>query len=302
VADPARQAMLALIPSLLDMDEVGRELEWAAAHSFRGIIVRQAEEGLPPLADLRYEPLWAACADLRLPVHFHGGIGAPAEPPINSPMGDLFTGIETAYYGFRPVWFLILGGTFDRHPALQVVFTEVHASWVPSVIDMLDVRYEDHWLQFRELLPGRPSEYWYRHCSVAASFLSRAEVEMRDLIGADSLMYGNDYPHVEGIWPQTKRYVNEIFGGIDEEPARKLAGLNAVSLYNFDLGRLNQVAERIGPPVSEVLASTPAPAQSHATDRIAARAARPASWVMCGVPRQFVRHREPGTRRSMRSE
>jgi predicted TIM-barrel fold metal-dependent hydrolase len=289
VGDPSHQAMLALLPSLLDVDEVRREIEWAASAGFRGVIVRQAEEGLPLLADLRYEPLWSALEDAGLPAHFHGGVGVPAEPPIESPAAHLFGGIETAYWGYRPIWYLIMGGTFERHPRLDVVFTEVHASWVPSVIDMLDVRYEDQWLMFRDFLPRKPSEYWYEHGHVGASFLSRQEVELRDVIGVNNMMYGNDYPHVEGIWPQSRRYMNEIFGGVPEADVRKLAGENAARLYGFDLATLNARAETVGPAIADVINSRPASPDTFATDRMTSRAARPASWVMAGVPRGFVR-------------
>ena len=285
--DPLRQAGLALIPSLADMDEVLAELRWAATNQFRGIIVRQAEEGLPLLADLRYEPLWAAAAEAGLVVHFHGGVGQPLELPINSPAAGMFAGIETAFWGYRPVWYLIFGGVFERHPKLRVVFTEVHASWVPSVIDMLDVRYQDQWLMFSEHLPRKPSEYWYQNCSIGASFVSRAEVEMIDYIGPKALMYGSDYPHVEGIWPQTIHYMHEVFAGIDPQVTQNVAGLNAVDLYRFDRSQLQQVADRIAPTVDEVVSGAPSLPSTHARDRIAARAARPASWVIGGVPRGF---------------
>src|SRR5262249_5510168 len=131
----------------------------------------------------------------------------------------------------------------------------------------------------------KPSRHWHRQGHVGASFLSRAEVAMMDDIGRHVLMYGNDYPHVEGIWPQTKHYLHEVLAGHTGEVARLVCSENAVRLYGFDGAYLDEVAQDVGPGVDDVLAGSPSPASSHATDRIAARAARPAGWVMAGPRR-----------------
>jgi predicted TIM-barrel fold metal-dependent hydrolase len=285
VFDPARQAPLVLVPSVADVDLAIAELRWGAQAGFRGVILRQQEDGVPLLYDPRYEPLWDACEDLGLPVHFHGGVGLPLEPDSTSPHLAMFSSIETAWWGYRPIWHLIFAGVLERHPSLQVVFAEMHGSWAPSVIDMLDVRYEDQWLQYRDILPHKPSDYWKRQCFVGASFLSRREVEMREQIGEDKLMYASDYPHVEGIWPQTPHYLHEVFAGFSPELARKLCAENAAAIYGFDLAHLDAVAANVGPVVEDVVSGQPSPIETHATDRMAARAARPANWVMSGPPR-----------------
>ncbi len=33
--------------------------------------------------------------------------------------------------------------------------------------------------------------------------MSRAECEIRDRIGVDRIMWGADYPHIEGTWPHS---------------------------------------------------------------------------------------------------
>jgi len=287
--DHRHQAALALVPSTKDIERVLSELRWAAEAGCRGIVIRQMEHGLPLLHDSRYEPIWATAEELGLLVHFHGGIGMPLEVRSDSPAALLCSTMETAWWNYRPLWCLIFGGVFERHPNLKVVFTEGSASWVPTILDTMDVRYEDHWLQYKDALRDKPSDYWYRHCYVGASFLSRPEVELLDLIGPANAMFGNDYPHVEGIWPQTKSYLHEVLAGNREDVARSVCAENAARLYGFDLAYLNQLAEAVGPLASEVLSGSPSPASTHPTDRMAARAARPASWVMAGVPRGFTR-------------
>ena len=61
---------------------------------------------------------------------------------------------------------------------------------------------------------------------------------MRYEIGVDCMMFGSDYPHVEGTWPRTFDWVAATLGGIPEAEQRKILGGNAARLYGFDLDLL----------------------------------------------------------------
>ena len=50
-----------------------------------------------------------------------------------------------------------------------------------------------------------PTFYAQRNCWYGASFPSRAELEGIDLVGADKVLWGNDYPHFEGTHPDSRR-------------------------------------------------------------------------------------------------
>ena len=51
----------------------------------------------------------------------------------------------------------------------------------------------------RSELPAarRPSEYWRTNCLAGASFVHKAEVEMRHELGVETILFGRDYPHPE---------------------------------------------------------------------------------------------------------
>ena len=75
-----------------------------------------------------------------------------------------------------------------------------------------------------------PSEYWSGQCFVGSSSVSRAETDMRYEIGVDCMMFGSDYPHVEGTWPRTFDWVAATLGGIPEaSSARSSAATRRVS-------------------------------------------------------------------------
>lgn len=76
--EPDRLLGLALIGSLADVDEAVKEIRRVRESGLRaGILLPLHYTGLPFYNDERYEPLWAACAELDMPVHSHAGDGIP---------------------------------------------------------------------------------------------------------------------------------------------------------------------------------------------------------------------------------
>jgi len=63
-------------------------------------------------------------------------------------------------------------------------------------------------------------------------------------------MWGSDYPHPEGSWPNTGQYLRDTFANLPEADGRKILGENAVDFYGLDRIRLQQVADEIGPDAS----------------------------------------------------
>jgi predicted TIM-barrel fold metal-dependent hydrolase len=152
---------------------------------------------------------------------------------------------------------VLWAGVFERHPKLKFVLTEQGAGWIPAALAQLDGMYTSaKHPQFREGLSLKPSEYWARQCYSGASFLSRLECEMRHAIGPDRMMWGSDYPHLEGTWPHTAERVRETFAGVPEPEVRMMMGETAAKVYNFDLNKLRSVAERVGPTVDAVAGVT----------------------------------------------
>ena len=70
---------------------------------------------------------------------------------------------------------------------------------------------------------------------------------MRAAIGLGNIMWGSDYPHPEGTWPETRAQLLENFRGVPEPELAALLGGNALRVYGFDAGKLAPLAARIGP-------------------------------------------------------
>lgn len=73
---------------------------------------------------------------------------------------------------------------------------------------------------------------------------------MRDQIGVEQIMWGSDFPHPEGTWPNTTTYYKETFSGFPEAAGRQILGGNAAAFYGMDRDYLDAIAAEIGPESS----------------------------------------------------
>jgi predicted TIM-barrel fold metal-dependent hydrolase len=265
-AEVPGRALGLLHPPRHDMDAAVRELRWGRQAGLRGIQIPCDDPRLPAYWDEYWEPLWNECEDLGLAVHFHGGTAHGTDrglPPGNETVAKQVLSVEMAFWMSRPVKILIFGGVLERHPKLNVVFTEFGADWVPNLLARMDWLYTDSFshLTNQITISRPPSEYWYRQCYVGASLMSRDEVAMREQIGVDNLMHGVDYPHPEGSWMRTTQWLQQIFGGtgIPEVDLRKILGENAVKVYDLDIDQLQPIAERVGPNYADIVNARPKP-------------------------------------------
>ncbi|MGO9352136.1 MAG: amidohydrolase family protein, partial [Mycobacterium sp.] len=100
---------------------------------------------------------------------------------------------------------------------------------------------------------------------VGASFMRPVECAERHRIGVDRIMWGSDYPHLEGTAPYTREALRHTFSGVPTAEVTAMVGANAAAVYGFDLDALAPLVNRIGPTVAEVdepLAAVPGDASS----------------------------------------
>jgi predicted TIM-barrel fold metal-dependent hydrolase len=274
---PERLLLTAAIGSCTDMDATVAELDWIAEHGFLGTFTPgfMRHRDMPPLFDPYWEPFFASCEAQCLALVVHAGFGfeqgvvydgmARVDREVAETGGgemdrvmllarDVFTAdFFSSVKARRPMWQLMFGGVFDRHPDLKLVMSEVRADWMPAVIAHLDALYDRH----HDQLPARrrPREYWRTNCLAGASFVHRAEVEMRHDIGVEQILFGRDYPHPEGTWPNTPDWLRSAFAGVPESELRLMLGENAIRFFGLDRAPLEAIAARIGPEVTDLAGS-----------------------------------------------
>ncbi len=231
---PDRFAGLACIPNH-DVDMAAAEIRKVARLGMRGVEFNVSTAKLP-LWHPYWEPMWAAAEDVGLPISFHT-LGTAQELPEGlSPKVEMaaratrLTQFQIAMAG--PLAAVIFGGVLEHHPGLKLVLGESGIGWIPYVLDRMDYEWED---QFQGLdLKMKPSEYWRRQ--MYATFQQdEIGVRLLDLLGEDNIMWGSDFPHPDGLWPDSQQFIARQFKDLPEATRRKLMCENAAKLYGFPL-------------------------------------------------------------------
>lgn len=269
-APTRRRALVQLLPN--DVDAAVAEMRWAREHDVVGGVMLPAvppNHVVEPYFHERYETLWATASDLGLPVHQHQGSGSPDR-------GDDQPVARTVRYVDHELWtrltlgHLIVGGVFERHPGLRVVWTEMPGlRWVLEDLERLtrqlrvvqsrhadDPRQLNFWRTFgspvTEGLSLTPMEYFRRNCYIGASMLSPFDMPYVHVLGTDRIMWGHDAPHEEGSCGLTLESLRVNFHDVSVEDCRRMFTGTAAELYRFDLDALTPVAARIGPRIADV--------------------------------------------------
>jgi predicted TIM-barrel fold metal-dependent hydrolase len=132
------------------------------------------------------------------------------------------------------VAYLCASGVLERHPELRVGMVECGAGWLAWTLDAMDDAYREHHAWVRPRLEALPGEYFRRQGFVT---FQRDPVGLANVghTGAGCLLWGSDYPHPEGTWPDSQAVVAEQFAGIADDVADRILVHNAASLYRIDL-------------------------------------------------------------------
>jgi len=86
----------------------------------------------------------------------------------------------------------------------------------------------------RPKLSLKPSEIIQRQVHVAFQY-DRACIMSRSVTGHQALMWGSDYPHHEGTFPNSRNVLAHLFDGIEisEREKADIVGGNAARLFRL---------------------------------------------------------------------
>ena len=80
---------------------------------------------------------------------------------------------------------------------------------------------------------------------------------MRHEIGLENLLWGSDFPHPEGTWPETPTCLSHAFHDLPEDETARILGTNALDFYAFDRDAVHALATKIGPTPADVALPPP---------------------------------------------
>ena len=224
------------IVPVIDIPMAVAEVERAAKLGYRAIKVPLTVEKRPyNLPD--YEPLWAAIEETGLVLSLHAF--ADAEDYYPEDWGEeegvggalIFMAMSMAR-GQYPVAELIASGALQRHPDLNFVVVECGAGWLAWLLQVLDEQADKKHMWIRPRLEMKPSEFFRRQGGIT---FSDDPVALRclDFVGAETLLWGSDYPHDEGTFPHSQAVIDRTFADIAQADKRKIVYDNARRIYGI---------------------------------------------------------------------
>lgn len=197
--------------SLLDLDMAVAELERVLAQGAKAIHLMPGPQGNRSPADPVFDPFWARVNEAGVPVALHiseSGYnelfstiwGEEANPTSHEQSAFQWTN----FFGDRPIMdtisSMIYMNLFGKFPNIKVFSVENGSLWVNYLVKAMDkmkgMGRNGPWPG--GYVKGRPSEVFKRHVFVSPYFEEDIDV-LTDLIGADQVLFGSDYPHSEGL-------------------------------------------------------------------------------------------------------
>ena len=229
---PQRLGAIAQIPNH-DPQAAVDELRRAAKLGLKGVQIDYQDVALPIYYD-DWDVLWKASAQCAMPIHFHLQGAHPRRPnPEDVDNPKYAMAFSSLLYildwvdGLEALSSILLTGACERYPDFKFVLGESGIAWIPFMLDRMDHECTNY--------PGlkmKPSDYFRRQGY--ATFHN--EGIAGDLIGhwgEDNVMWGNDYPQPDGVWPDSQEVIQRTIGKVGEKVRRKVICENAAKLYGF---------------------------------------------------------------------
>jgi len=203
---------------LADPAEAVRELERVLARDARAILIRMAPvftaDGPRSLGDPIFDPFWGLAAEAGIVAAFHTGDSGYTRysdewEPVGNYRSFMFTAfrlltIDRAVYDTMAA--LLCHGVFARFPRLRALSVENGAAWASQLLGNLRKVCKTQSAEFE----GDPVETFKRH--VWVSPFQEDDIESYvELLGADRVVLGSDWPHAEGL-VQPMDFVADLHG------------------------------------------------------------------------------------------
>jgi predicted TIM-barrel fold metal-dependent hydrolase len=196
------------------VDRALEELAWVLERGAKAILVRPA-----PVPDVdgrrrsfaleEFDPFWEAVQEADIVVGMHAsddgsqrflneweGLRGDEFTPFSGRQSAFVSIISADHRGIHDVVASIIGhGLANRFPRLKIVPVENGSAWVRPLIQVLQRLYE----RTPQIFVEDPVEALKR-CVYVHPFHEEDPLGLIELVGADNVVFGSDYPHPEGMY------------------------------------------------------------------------------------------------------
>jgi len=216
------------------VDKAIEELEWVLDRGARAILMRPAPawgyQGPRSFALPEFDPFWARVQEAGILTLIHAS-DSGYNRYVNEWSGvkkemQAFAAADPFIHAMRlnhreiqdAVTSLICHGTLERFPDLKFALVENGAGWLPGLLKTLDHTFSD----MPQTFAAKPSDT-FRQNFWMHPFHEENPQGLIDLIGVDHVIFGSDYPHVEGL-ADPLSYRDELAGIADDDVAKIMGG------------------------------------------------------------------------------
>jgi predicted TIM-barrel fold metal-dependent hydrolase len=185
--------------------------------------------------DPGYEPLWAEAEALQMPLNLHSSTFKDKSRSFFNITAFTDRVLNTPYQIQHVLFDLIFSGVFDRFPNLKIVSTENDAGWAGHMAER-----GDYWFHRQlklaaadEVVCLNPPSFYLQRNVFHAFMRDKTAVLAHEVIGSESLMWGNDFPHYISTWPYSQELIEEYRKYVDPTTHAKIFSGNVRALYQF---------------------------------------------------------------------
>ena len=242
---PERRKGVALVQITAPLDDVLAEIRRAKESGLSVVMIPAMWMHQAPYHDRSYDPVWALCEELEMPVVHplrSGGQGVLRRPPRDlHNRGRLVAGPPA-----------VVHAVVRRLRALpRTAIRGDRGRMLVGARDCCGSGTASSWARRAQRSWRRSGS---RRCRASSSTAtassgprtpSAARSAMRYEIGIDNMLWGNDFPHPEGTWPNSRSGWQKTYHDVPIAETRRMIGEAAAETYGFDLAALEPTAERL---------------------------------------------------------
>jgi predicted TIM-barrel fold metal-dependent hydrolase len=223
--------------TLVDPDTAVAELDWALDRDARFILILPGpvitRAGGRSPSDPELDPFWSRINEAGVTVVVHGG-----DSWYSNYLADW--GESTMLEAFRQNPFrslvsanvtqdtfanLLARRHFERFPNVRMAAIETGSEWVLHLFQKLKKSFG----QTPQAYPEDPRETFRRHVWISPFYEDPLD-ELRELIGADHMLMGSDFPHAEGL-AEPSSYIKDLRNfAFSDEDAKAIMRDNGLAL------------------------------------------------------------------------
>ena len=224
--------------SLCDVDFAVEELETVLNKGARVVCIRPAavwtSDGPKSPGDKMFDPFWSLLNESGVPLVIHAGdSGYSSQGYADDGFGASFGGAASYTPSIKAFnieraaldWLMTMSlqRMYERFSNLRIVSVENGSSFLPDLFRKLPQQKNKLMGWFKE----DPLELFKRHVWINP-FWEDDPYEVAELMGTDRVVFGSDWPHIEGM-PSPLDYVVEV-KEFPQEDQRKILLDNALEL------------------------------------------------------------------------